>query len=58
MMTQNKLIIKNKILTNCHNIIIYIYIHDTSEYYRYINLCNLKSDTLIYFLFHCKHNIS
>ena len=32
--------------------------HETSEYYCYINLCNLESDTLVYFLFYSKHNIS
>ena len=31
--------------------------HETSEYYCYINLCNLESDTLVYLLFLCKHNI-
>ena len=32
--------------------------HETLEYYRYIYLCNLESDTLVYFLFYSKHNIS
>ena len=32
--------------------------NETVEYYRYINLRNLESDTLLYFIFHCKHNIS
>ena len=32
--------------------------HETSEYYRYINLCKLESDTLVYFnFFYCKHKI-
>ena len=32
--------------------------YETVEYYRYINLHNLESDTLIYFIFHFKQNIS
>ena len=31
--------------------------HETVEYYRYINLHNFVSDTLVYFIFHYKHNI-
>ena len=31
--------------------------HETVKYYRYINLPNLESDTLVYFIFHSKHNI-
>ena len=32
--------------------------HEIVEYYRYINLHNLESDTFVYFIFHSKHNIS
>ena len=32
--------------------------YETLEYYRYINLCNLEGDTLVYFLFYFNHNIS
>ena len=28
------------------------------EYYPYINLRNLESDTLVYFIFHSNNNIS
>ena len=28
-----------------------IYMHETLEYYRYINLCNFESDTLVLFYF-------
>ena len=31
--------------------------HETIEYYRYINLRNFEPDTLVYFIFHYKHNI-
>ena len=46
-MTQNNLTNENKILTNCYNLIVvkFIYMHETVEYYRYINLRNLESDT-------------
>ena len=32
--------------------------HDTVEYYRYINLYDLELVTLVYFIFHSKINIS
>ena len=32
--------------------------HETVEYYDYINLSNLESYTLIYLIFYSKHNIS
>ena len=32
--------------------------HETVEYYRYIKLHNLESDTLVYFIFYSKINIS
>ena len=32
--------------------------HETVEYYRYSNLHNLESDTLVYFLLNSKTNIS
>ena len=59
-MTQNMLINENKILTYCNTLVFFvkvIYMHETVEYYRYINLRNLESDTLVYFIFHSKHNI-
>ena len=31
--------------------------HETVEYYRYISLRNLESDTQFYLIFHFKHNI-
>ena len=31
--------------------------HETIEYYLYINLRNFELDTLVYFIFHYKHNI-
>ena len=53
-MTQNNLTNENKILTNCYNLIVvkFIYMHETVEYYRYINLRNLESDTqfILYFI--------
>ena len=45
-MTQNLLINKNKILTNCYNMILYV--HETSEYYHYIHLYNFESNIVVY----------
>ena len=61
MMTQNILTNENKILTNCYNLVFFvkfIYMHEMVEYYHYINIRNLELDTLVYFIFQSKHNIS
>ena len=40
-------------LSKMYELLMYalIYMHETLEYYRYINLCNLESDILVYFYF-------
>ena len=32
--------------------------HEKIEYYRYVNLLYLESDTLVYFIFHSNDTIS
>ena len=48
---QNILINKNYQLLQFSFFVKFIYMHEISEYYRYINLCNWKSDTFVYLYF-------